>query len=196
LLSELIVIAAVIIGGASILGGRGRVLGSFLGALVIVLIEKVLREGLPITRIVVVGGEKIEVNAVWTMPAGAAPAFIGVLLIVAVLIEPYIIRRRLFARIWAAIRGYPPPPEIDSGGIALVGARTQGSTASDTAMSARGIGKFFARRDALAIILAVLLWCVGLALRPDYWWNLSNTFAILLNYTEFSRWPAALLRFA
>jgi ribose transport system permease protein len=40
------------------------------------------------------------------------------------------------------------------------------------------------RRDALAILLSVALWCVGLALRPDYWWNLSNTFAILLNYTE------------
>ena len=184
LLSELIVIAAVIIGGASILGGRGRVLGSFLGALVIVLIDKVLREGLPITRIVVIGGEKIEVNAIWTFPAGAVPAFIGTLLIVAVLIEPYIIRRRLFARIWAAIRGHPPPPDVDSGGVALEGARTMGSTASDTAMAARGIGKFFARRDALAIILAVALWCVGLALRPDYWWNLSNTFAILLNYTE------------
>jgi ribose transport system permease protein len=185
LLSELIVIAAVIIGGASILGGRGRVLGSFLGALVIVLIDKVLREGLPITRIVVVGGEKIEVNAVWTLPAGAVPAFIGTLLIAAVLIEPYIIRRRIFARIWAAIRRRPPPPpNIDSDTVALVGARTTGSTTADTAMAARGLARFFARRDALAIILTVVLWCVGLWLRPDYWWNLSNTFAILLNYTE------------
>jgi hypothetical protein len=43
--AELIVIASVIIGGASILGGRGRVIGSCLGAFVIVLIDKVLREG-------------------------------------------------------------------------------------------------------------------------------------------------------
>jgi ribose transport system permease protein len=185
LLSELIVIAAVIIGGASILGGRGRVLGSFLGALLIVLIDKVLREGLPITRIVVVGGEKIEVNAVWTFPAGAVPALIGTLLIAAVLIEPYIIRGRFFARIWAAIRRRPMPPDIDGGGVALVGARITGSTVSDTAMAARSVvGRFLARRDALAILLAVVLWCVGLALRPDYWWNLSNTFAIMLNYTE------------
>ena len=185
LLSELIVIAAVIIGGASILGGRGRVLGSFLGALVIVLIDKVLREGVPITRIVIVNGEKVEVNAVSTLPAGAVPAFIGTLLIAAVLVEPYIIRRRLFARIWAAIRRRPPPPDLDSGGIALEGARTTGSTVSDTAMAARSVvGRFLARRDALAILLSVVLWCAGLALRPDYWWNLSNTFAILLNYTE------------
>jgi ribose transport system permease protein len=184
LLSELIVIAAVIIGGASILGGRGRVLGSFLGALVIVLIDKVLREGLPITRIVVIGGEKFEVNAIWTMPAGAVPAFIGTLLIAAVLIEPYIIRRQLFARIWAAIRRRPPPPDVDSGGVALVAARTTSSIATDTAMAAGWIARFLARRDALAIILSVVLWCVGLWLRPDYWWNLSNTFAILLNFTE------------
>jgi ribose transport system permease protein len=184
LLSELIVIAAVIIGGASILGGRGRVLGSFLGALLIVLIDKVLREGVPITRIVVVNGERIEVNAVSTLPAGAVPTFIGTLLIAAVLIEPYIIRRRIFARIWAAIRRRPPPSDIDGGGIALVSARTTGSTIADAAMAARGIARFFARRDALAIVLSIVLWCVGLALRPDYWWNLSNTFAILLNYTE------------
>ena len=30
----------------------------------------------------------------------------------------------------------------------------------------------------------MVLWLVGLYLRPDYWWNLPNTFAILLNYTE------------
>ena len=56
--------------------------------------------------------------------------------------------------------------------------------ATDMALSATGLGKFLARRDALAIILTVALWLTGLALRPDYWWNLSNTFAILLNYTE------------
>lgn len=184
LLNELMVIAAVIIGGASILGGRGRVLGSFLGALLIVLINKVLREGVPITRIVVINGERIEVNAISTLPAGAVPAFIGALLIVAVLIEPYIIRRRVPARIWAWLCRRPPPPVVETGGIALVGAPTTGSIATDSAMSARGLGKLLARRDALAIILTVVLWLVGFALRPDYWWNLSNTFAILLNYTE------------
>jgi ribose transport system permease protein len=184
LLNELMVIAAVIIGGASILGGRGRVLGSFLGALLIVLINKVLREGVPITRIVMINGERIEVNAISTLPAGAVPAFIGALLIVAVLIEPYIIRRRVPARIWAWLCRRPPPPVVETGGIALVGAGTTGSIVSDAAMSARGLGKLLVRRDALAVILTVVLWLVGFALRPDYWWNLSNTFAILLNYTE------------
>ena len=96
--AELIVIASVIIGGASILGGRGRVLGSFLGAVLVVLINKVLREGWPITRTLVVDGQEVQVQAVFTLPAGAVPAFLGVLLILAVLIEPIIIRRRLLGR--------------------------------------------------------------------------------------------------
>ncbi len=182
--AELIVIAAVIIGGASILGGRGRVLGSFLGALLTVLINKVLREGVPITRTLMINGEPTEVQAHFSLPAGAVPAFIGILLLVAVLIEPLVIRRRVAARVWAWLRRQPPPRLLETGGIAIEGAQTKGTMAADIAVSARGFGKFLARRDALAIILTVILWLIGLYLRPDYWAFLPNTFAILLNYTE------------
>ena len=71
--AELIVIASVIIGGASILGGRGRVIGSFIGALLTVLINKVLREGLPITRTVMVAGEPTEVQAIYSLPPARCP---------------------------------------------------------------------------------------------------------------------------
>jgi ribose transport system permease protein len=183
--TELVVIAAVIIGGASILGGRGRVIGSCLGAVLTVLIDKVLREGIPITRTIVIGGEEIQVRALSSLPVGAVPVFLGLLLLIAVLIEPYLIRRRIPARIWAWVRSRPPPPAIETGGVAIEGAQTRGSVASDTALAARTIvGRFFARRDALAISLAIVLWLVGLYLRPDYWHHLPNTFAILLNYTE------------
>ena len=183
--TELVVIAAVIIGGASILGGRGRVIGSCLGAVLTVLIDKVLREGIPITRTIVIGGEEIQVRALSSLPVGAVPVFLGLLLLLAVLIEPYLIRRRIPARIWAWVRNRPPPPALETGGVAIEGAQTRGSVASDTALAARTIvGKFFARPDALAISLAIVLWLVGLYLRPDYWHHLPNTFAILLNYTE------------
>ncbi|MBY5524417.1 ABC transporter permease [Rhizobium leguminosarum] len=181
---ELTVIASVIIGGASILGGRGRVIGSCLGAAVVVLIDKVLREGWPITRIVVIDGENIAVGAKFTLPAGAVLVFLGLLLVVAVLIEPYLIRRQVAARLWAWLRGRPPPLAYEMGGVALEGVQTKGAMATDMALSATGLGTFLARRDALAIILTAVLWLTGVALRPDYWWNLSNTFAILLNYTE------------
>ncbi len=181
--AELIVIAAVIIGGASILGGRGRVVGSCLGAVLTVLIDKVLREGVPITRTIVVNDVEMQVRAVSSLPVGAVPVFLGLLLLLAVLIEPYIVRRRVPARLWAWLRRRPPPPVIEIGGVALEGAQTKGSV-SDRAWGARGFGRFLARRDALAVILTLALWLIGLWLRPDYWWNLPNTFAILLNYTE------------
>ncbi|MBY5865364.1 ABC transporter permease [Rhizobium leguminosarum] len=181
---ELTVIASVVIGGASILGGRGRVIGSCLGAAVVVLIDKVLREGWPITRIVVIDGENVSVGAKFTLPAGAVLVFLGLLLVIAVLIEPFLIRRQVAARLWAWLRGRPPPPAYEIGGVAIEGVQTKGAMAADMALSATGLGKFLARRDALAIILTVVLWLTGLVLRPDYWWNLPNTFAILLNYTE------------
>ncbi|WP_425336079.1 ABC transporter permease [Sinorhizobium numidicum] len=181
---ELTVIASVIIGGASILGGRGRVIGSCLGAVLVVLIDKVLREGWPITRTVVIDGESIAVSARYTLPAGAVLVFLGLLLVSAVLIEPHLIRRQLAARFWAWLRGRPPPPAQEIGGVALEAAQTKAAIEADMLLSATTIGRFLARRDALAIILAAVLWLIGLTLRPDYWWSLSNTFAILLNYTE------------
>ena len=136
--AELIVIAAVIIGGASILGGRGRVIGSCLGALLTVLINKVLREGWPVTRIVRIGETETQVNAVAQLPAGAVPAFIGLLLLVAVLIEPQIVRKRVPQRLWARLRGLPPTPLPDSGGVAIEGVQTKGAMGSDKAPGGQG----------------------------------------------------------
>ena len=184
LLTELVVIAAVIIGGASITGGRGRVIGSYMGALLTVLINKVLREGVPITRIVEIDGEKFEVRAISTLPAGAVPAFLGTLLVLAVLIEPFVIRRKMPQRLWARIRGRPPPAHYDEGGVSIEAVQTRGTVTQDRALTARGFGRYLARRDSLAVTLCAVLWLVGLMLRPDYWWHLPNTFAILLNYTE------------
>ncbi len=184
LLTELIVIASVIIGGASILGGRGRVIGSYIGAMLVALLHKVLREGVTITREVKVGDTVMQVKATSTLPAGAIPAFIGALLILAVLIEPYVIRRKVPQRLFARLMGKPLPRIVETGGVAIEGAQTRGSNVADRAVTAKGIGKFLVRRDALAIILMVVLWTVGFALRPDYWAGLPNTFAILLNYSE------------
>ena len=118
-----------------------------LGALLTVLINKVLREGWPVTRIVTIDGVESKVNAVAQLPAGAVPAFIGLLLLVAVLIEPYVIRRQVPQRLWARLRGLPPPPLPDSGGIAIEGAQTKGAMGSDRELAAKGIWKLFARRD-------------------------------------------------
>ena len=134
--AELVVIAAVIVGGASILGGRGRVLGSCLGAVLVVLIDKVLREGVPITRTITVGNQELQVQAMASLPPGAVPAFLGLILLVAVLIEPWIIRRKLFPRLLARIRGTEPPP-VDVGTIAIEAPRTHGTSLAATEFEQR-----------------------------------------------------------
>jgi ribose transport system permease protein len=183
--AELIVIASVIVGGASILGGRGRLLGGALGAVLVTLIDKVLREGIPMTRMVKVGKVEMPVQGMAQLPPGAVPAFLGLILLVAVLIEPWIIRRNVFPRLWARLNGRPLPPIIEVGGVAIEGAQTKGSSASDRSMRASGpIGRFFARRDAAAILLAIALWLVGLYLRPDFWGSIDNSFNLMLSFTE------------
>ncbi len=181
---ELIVIASVIVGGASILGGRGRIFGSALGVILVVLIDKVLREGVPTVRVIKVGGVDMTVQAVAQLPPGAVPAFLGFILIIAVLVEPWLIRRNALGRLLARLRGRPAPPAIEVGGIAIEGVQTKGTVATDRAVDARGMGKFLSRRDSAAIMIAVALWLVGLYLRPDFWGNLDNSFNLLLTFTE------------
>ena len=182
--AELIAIASVIVGGAAIFGGRGRIIGSCLGAILIGLIDKVLREGVPITRIIDVGGEKMEVAAVSQLPPGAVPAFLGVVLIIAVLIEPWLVRRRALARFWAWLRGRPPPPIPELGGVAIAGVQTRGTVAQSRGIGKRGLAAFFYRRDAAAVMLTIALWLFGLWARPDFWAGLDNTFSTLLAFSE------------
>ncbi len=182
--AELVVIASVIVGGTAIFGGRGRVIGSCLGAILVGLIDKVLREGVPITRIIQVGDEKMEVAAISQLPPGAVPAFLGVILIVAVLIEPWLVRRRILARAWARLRGLPAPVIPDLGGIAMSGAQTRGTTSQSRGLGKRGIVAFFYRRDAAAVMLVVALWLFGFWARPDFWQGLDNSFSILLAFSE------------
>jgi ribose transport system permease protein len=182
--AELIVISSVIVGGAAIFGGRGRVLGSCLGAVFVGLIDKVLREGVPITRVIDVDGEKMEVSAVAQLPPGAVPAVLGVVLVIAVLVEPWLVRRRIVARLWTRIRGRPLPPIPDLGGVAIAGVQTRGTTAQARGLGKRGLSAFLYRRDAAAVIMVVVLWLFGLWARPDFWGGLDNSFATLLAFSE------------
>ncbi len=181
--NELIVIAAVIIGGASILGGRGRVAGSCLGAILIVLIDKVLREGVPTTRVIDVAGTKMEVQGMAQLPPGAVPAFLGIILMAAVLIEPWIIRRRVFARAFARLKGQPPPPALVDP-VTIESVRTTGTRASGREIEGSLLSRLLARREAAAMIFVAVLWSIGFWLRPDYWGNLDNTFNLLLAFSE------------
>jgi ribose/xylose/arabinose/galactoside ABC-type transport system permease subunit len=181
--AELIVIASVIVGGASILGGRGRVFGSVLGATLVVLIDKVLREGIPTTRLVKIGDQMIEVQAMAQMPPGAVPAFLGLILLAAVLIEPWVIRRQLVGRLVARLRARPPPV-VAAETVAIESAGTGGSTLAASELHARGLRKLLTYRETMAIGFVIVLWLVGMWLRPDFWGSLDNSFNLLLAFTE------------
>ncbi len=181
--AELIVIASVIVGGASILGGRGRVVGSVLGAILVVLIDRVLREGFPIARIVKIGEREVEIQSMARLPPGAVPAFLGVILVAAVLIEPWILRRKLFQRFYARLRGRPLPQiEVDS--VAIASMQTTGSTVTASEVHAKGLKKLVTMRETAAIVFVVILWFIGFWLRPDFWGGLNNSFNLLLAFTE------------
>lgn len=181
--AELIVIASVIVGGASILGGRGTVLGAALGATLIVLIDKVLREGVPTTRIVEIAGEKMEIQSVAQLPPGAVPAFLGLILVIAVMIEPWLIRRRVLARMIARLRGLPPPPAATET-VAIETAVTHVTAPLEGNLHASPFKRLLSHRESAAVLLALFLWCVGFYLRPDFWGNMDNSFNLLLAFTE------------
>src|ERR1700729_2994573 len=141
---ELIAISSVIVGGAAIFGGRGRIFGSCLGAILIGLIDKVLREGIPTTRTIDLGdGDTAQVAAVTQLPPGAVPACLGMILIIAVLIEPWLVRRRAIPRLWAWLRGLPAPPVPDLGGIAISGVQTRGANVQARGLGERGVAPLF-----------------------------------------------------
>src|SRR6185312_16779337 len=97
--------------------------------ILITLIDRVLREGWPITRMVDIGGTKMPIQQMQQLPPGAVPAFLGLILMAAVLIEPWIIRRRVVARLLARLRGQPLPPALVDP-VAIESVRTTGTRAS------------------------------------------------------------------
>ena len=82
---ELDAIAAVIIGGGSIFGGYGTMIGSLAGAAVITLVRALLQ---------------LNVQG-FSMPQHWISVFIGVILIVAVLIDIWVRQANLFGRLRA-----------------------------------------------------------------------------------------------
>ena len=88
------------------------------------------------------------------------------------------------ARCWARLRGRPPPPPPRSAAIAIEGAQTKGSAATDAALGARGLRQVPRAARRRRHHLAIVLWLAGLYLRPDFWGALDNSFNLMLAFTE------------
>ena len=89
---ELDAIASVIIGGGSIFGGYGTIIGSLAGAAVITLVRALLQ-----LNIITADGRSIVLPQHWVN------AFIGMILIVAVLIDIWVRQANIFGRLRAAL---------------------------------------------------------------------------------------------
>jgi len=89
-LRELDVIAAVVIGGGSIFGGYGSVLGALAGALVITLLRALLS-----LQIILADGSS------FVMPQHWVNVWIGIILIVAVLGDIWFRQERIWQRLWS-----------------------------------------------------------------------------------------------
>ena len=98
---ELDAIASVIIGGGSIFGGYGTIIGSLAGAAVITLVRALLQ-----LNIITATGASIVLPQHWVN------VFIGVILILAVLIDIWIRQANIPSRLRAALSRRPRmPPE-------------------------------------------------------------------------------------
>jgi ribose transport system permease protein len=89
---ELDAIASVIIGGGSIFGGYGTIIGSLAGAAVITLVRALLQ-----LNIITADGRSIVLPQHWVN------AFIGMILIGAVLIDIWVRQANIFGRLRAAL---------------------------------------------------------------------------------------------
>ena len=89
---ELDAIASVIIGGGSIFGGYGTIIGSLAGAAVITLVRALLQ-----LNIITADGRSIVLPQHWVN------AFIGMILIVAVLVDIWVRQANIFGRLREAL---------------------------------------------------------------------------------------------
>jgi ribose transport system permease protein len=166
---ELDVIAAVVVGGASIFGGRGSGIGAVLGAAILVIIRKILTVGIWL------GGERP-----WRLLQTANPIFIGLAIVLAVLLDIWVREEHIFARLWARLHGriLPVRPTALAASVAL---GTGGRSVRHGVEGKRWTrwNRFLEQREIGGVILLVLLGTLGYSLRPDYFLQSTNIFNVL-----------------
>jgi ribose transport system permease protein len=86
--------------------------------------------------------------------------------------------------LWARLNRKPLPPIIEVGGVAIVGAQTKGTTASDSAYQAGRLARILTRRDTAALLIASILGRSGFTCGPISGASIDNTFNLMLAFTE------------
>src|SRR3546814_20398384 len=102
------------------------------------------------------------VQAMASMPPGAVPTFLGLILLAAVLIEPWIFRRKVVPRLWARLRGRPlPPPEVEREAVAVAAVQTPGAARAAREVNPRGLKRVMPQRGWEALIFVCVPGAVG-----------------------------------
>lgn len=167
---ELNVIAAVVVGGTSIFGGRGSVIGTIIGAGILVSMRKILTIGIWL------GGERP-----WRLLQTANPIFIGLAILIAVLIDIWVREEEILSRLWARIQGKHVPARPTK----IAASQTLGTSGYVVTLAppktafgriAEGLLEY---RESGGILLLIILFFVGYSFRPDYFLTLNNFFNVL-----------------
>lgn len=167
---ELDVIAAVVVGGTSIFGGRGSVIGTIIGAGILVSIRKILTIGIWL------GGDRP-----WRLLQTANPIFIGIAILMAVLFDIWVREEEILKRLWATLQGKHLPARPTK----IAASETLGTSSYVVAVSPpkTAAGRFaeslLEYRESGGILLLIILVLVGYSFRPDYFLTLNNFFNVL-----------------
>ena len=167
---ELDVIAAVVVGGTSIFGGRGSVLGTIIGAGILVSIRKILTIGIWL------GGERP-----WRLLQTANPIFIGLAILIAVLFDIWVREEEILKRFWARLRGeHVPTRPTKSAASETLGTRGYVITLTPPKTALGRMAEYLLEyRESGGILLLIILGVVGYSFRPDYFLTADNFFNVL-----------------
>src|SRR3546814_19800398 len=103
------------------------------------------------------------VRGVASMPPGSVPTCPGLILLAALLVEPWIFRRKVVPRLWARLRGRPlPPPEVEMEAVAVAAVPTHGSAMAAREIHARGLKRFLDQREGAAVLFMPVVLALGM----------------------------------
>ena len=160
---ELDAVAAAVVGGISLFGGRGSTLGAVLGVGFLITIRKILIVGITLG-----GGD------LWRLPQTATPAFIGGFILLAVIIDVWVREEQLLARLLARLQGRFMPARPTGTASETLGTKGR-AIESLPPPGFRGLlVRVFGSREAGGVLIFAVVFLVGTFLRTDFFPSLAN----------------------
>jgi ribose transport system permease protein len=160
---ELDAVAAAVVGGISLFGGRGSALGAVLGVGFLITIRKILIVGITL------GG-----GGLWRLPQTATPAFIGAFILLAVIIDVWVREEQLLARWIARLQGRFMPARPTGTASETLGTKGRAMESLPPPGFRGLLVRVFGSREAGGVAIFVLVFVVGTILRTDFFPSAAN----------------------